>query len=44
MTREEGLRSFGTLLRSGRIQKLRRGQFTLSEESHYMEEARRLTP
>lgn len=34
-TREAGLRSFGTLLRQGKIQKLKRGIFVLSESSRY---------
>ena len=40
--REDGLRGFGTLLRNGRISKLRRGQFVLSEESPYLAEARKI--
>lgn len=40
--REEGLRSFGTLLRTGRLQKVRRGQFALSEASAYLAEGRRI--
>ncbi|MFZ1467885.1 MAG: hypothetical protein WAT09_02795 [Paracoccaceae bacterium] len=42
LTREEGLRSFGTLLREGRIEKVRRGQYALSAESTYLIEARKL--
>ena len=34
-TREAGLRSFGQLLRQGRIEKLRRGQFTISEGTRF---------
>ena len=34
-SREEGLRSFGALLRQGRLEKLNRGQFTLSAKSRY---------
>lgn len=41
-TREAGLRSFGMLLRQGKIQKVRRGQFAISESSRFMSEARRL--
>jgi hypothetical protein len=35
VSREEGLRSFGTLLRTGRIQKLKRGQFTIAKSSRF---------
>lgn len=40
VTREAGLRTFGKLLRQGRIQKLKRGQFTISQSSPYMPESR----
>jgi hypothetical protein len=40
-TREDGLRSFGMLLRQGKIQKISRGQFTITEASRFMSEARR---
>ncbi len=40
-TREDGLRSFGMLLRQGKIQKISRGQFTITESSRFMSEARR---
>ncbi|MGL6209668.1 MAG: hypothetical protein ACRC14_07565 [Paracoccaceae bacterium] len=40
--REDCLRAFGTLMRTGRITKMRRGQFRLSEQSHYLTEAKRL--
>jgi hypothetical protein len=36
------LRTFGALLREGRIQKIKRGQFILSESSTYLAEARSL--
>lgn len=39
--REEGLRSFGSLLRTGRVEKLTRGNYTLSAASPYMAAARR---
>ncbi len=40
-SREDSLRSFGMLLRQGKIQKVRRGQFMLTEASRYMDEAQR---
>jgi len=40
-SREDGLRSFGMLLRQGKIQKVRRGQFTITDASHYLTEAQR---
>jgi len=43
ITREDGLRSFGTLLRDGTIEKVRRGQYALSESSALLAEARRIT-
>ena len=43
ITREDGLRSFGTLLRTGRIEKNGRGNYSLSQHSPYLNEARRLS-
>ncbi len=40
-TREDGLRSFGMLLRQGKIQKVSRGQFAIADTSKFMSEARR---
>jgi len=40
-SREESLRSFGMLLRQGKIQKIRRGQFVIASTSKFMAEARR---
>ena len=40
-TREDSLRSFGQLLRQGKIRKLSRGQFTLSQASRFTQEERR---
>ncbi len=40
-SREDGLRSFGTLLREGKIMKISRGQFAVAEASKYMIETRR---
>lgn len=39
--REAGLRSFGTLLREGKIAKVKRGQFAITEQSRFYKEARR---
>jgi hypothetical protein len=41
-SQEDSLRSFGMLLRQGKIQKVRGGQFMLSEASRFMDEARRV--
>jgi hypothetical protein len=41
ISREDGLRSFGTLLRTGRIEKVGRGHYVLAETSPYLAEARR---
>jgi hypothetical protein len=37
------MRSFGTLLRQGKIAKVKRGQFAITDSSHYLAEARRMT-
>lgn len=42
LTREDGLRSFGTLLRDGVIERSRRGQFAINEASPILAEARKL--
>jgi hypothetical protein len=42
VSREDGLRSFGTLLRTGRIEKVGRGHYVLAEQSPYLAEARRV--
>lgn len=39
--REDGLRSFGMLLRQGKIQKIGRGEFAIASTSKYIAEARR---
>jgi cell pole-organizing protein PopZ len=39
--REAGLRSFGALLREGKIEKVKRGQFAITETSRFYNEARR---
>ena len=43
MNREDSMRSFGTLLRQGKIAKVKRGQFAITDSSHYLAEARRMT-
>jgi hypothetical protein len=40
LSREESLRTFGQLLRQGKIRKVDRGQFTISKTSRYMQETR----
>lgn len=42
LSREDTLRSFGRLLRDGRIVKLRRGQFVLTDRSHILAEAKKI--
>ena len=39
-SREEGLRSFGQLLRSGKLQKLKGGRFTVTDSTEYRPAAR----
>ena len=39
-SREDGLRSFGTLLRQGKIQKIKGGRFTVTEETDFRDDAR----
>jgi hypothetical protein len=39
-TREAGLRSFGQLLRQGKIRKLKRGQFAVADTTRFNPEAR----
>jgi len=39
-SREDGLRSFGKLLREGRIRRVQDGQFVINEESRFVQEAR----
>ncbi|MGR3344236.1 MAG: hypothetical protein ACU0DI_13610 [Paracoccaceae bacterium] len=39
-TREEGLRSFGILLRRGKIKKIKRGQFQISDKTRFNPETR----
>ncbi len=41
LSRESSLRAFGMLLRQGKIQKIKRGQFAISDTSHYLTEARK---
>ncbi len=40
--REEGLRAFGALLREGKIERVRKGQYIVTDESEYMVEAQRI--
>jgi len=40
LSREESLRTFGQLLRQGKIRKVSRGQFTISRTSRYTPELR----
>ena len=42
VSREQSLRSFGMLLRQGKIQKVKRGQFAIAETSRYLPEARKI--
>ena len=42
LSREDGLRTFGTLLRDGVIERSRRGQFALNEASPILAEARKI--
>jgi hypothetical protein len=42
VAREDSLRSFGILLREGRIEKSRRGLFALNAESHILAEAKKI--
>lgn len=39
-SREDGLRSFGELLRGGKLQKIRGGRFAVTEETEFRSEAR----
>lgn len=41
-SREAGLRSFGALLREGKIKKVKRGQFAISQSSRFISEARKI--
>ena len=43
VSREDGLRSFGVLLREGRIEKVRRGHYALPDDSNCLAEARKLS-
>ena len=41
LSREDGLRAFGQLLRQGKIQKIRGGRFTAAEDIGFKPAARR---
>ena len=41
-SREDQLRAFGTLLRQGRIEKVKRGQFAVKSTSRYLAEAQKM--
>jgi hypothetical protein len=43
VSREDELRGFGALLRDGRIVKVKRGQFALTDQSSYLDEARKIS-
>ena len=43
VSREDELRGFGALLRDGRIVKVKRGQFALTDQSTYLNEARKIS-
>jgi hypothetical protein len=43
VSREDELRGFGALLRDGRIVKVKRGQFALTEQSSYLDAARQIS-
>ena len=42
-SREDSMRSFGQLLRQGKIEKVKRGQFAITDTSYFLAEARRMT-
>jgi hypothetical protein len=41
-SREDGMRGFGTLLRAGTIERVKRGQYVLSEQSRFLAEAKKI--
>lgn len=43
LPREDSLRTFGRLLREGRIEKIKRGQFAVNEGSRFLTEARKIS-
>jgi hypothetical protein len=40
--REDSLRGFGTLLRDGKIERVKRGQYALTDQSHFLAEAKKI--